>query len=158
MDNVLQPALDSSQLALLEFDDIIVSFPQTQVLTIENLSQINTPQSTGKSYGTLSYNLSELPVYTFNHDLALMDQPAINNRFCIAIKHPDENEFFAITCDTVNQYNIKDRATITAIPSLMHNPDSPVIKLVKKDNRLILMSNAESMRTYINSQEEVEYV
>jgi len=35
----------------------------------------------------------------------------------------------------------------------MHNPESPVIGLVKKEDSVVLISTAESMRTYINSQD-----
>lgn len=158
MDNAQQPALEVKQLALLEFDDVILGIPQDQVLTIESLKQINTLQSTDKSSGTLPFSSAELPVYTLDRDLTLMPQPAIDNRFCIALKHPDANEYFALTCDAVNQFFIEDNTGISAMPSLMNNPDSPVVGLIKKEDRLVLMTSAESMRSYINSNEGVIYV
>lgn len=151
MDNALNSALEVDQLALLEFDNIIMGFPQNQILTIESLSQVNTLRSTEKSSGTLTYSASELPVYTFNRDLSMLDKPVSSNSFCIAIKHPDANKHFAIMCDAVQQYQIKNKASIRALPPLMHAPDSPVIGLVKKANSLILFSTAESMRLYIES-------
>lgn len=158
MDKAPQPALDVNQLALLEFDDVILGLPQAQVLSIESLKQINTMRSTDISSGTLSFSSSDLPVYTLNRDLTLLDQPAIDNRFCIAVKHPDADEYFALTCDSVNQYIIGDKTAISGIPPLMHNPDSPVIGFIEMENRLVLMSSAELMRSYINSNEVVAHV
>ena len=153
MDNVLTPTLEINQLALLEFDNVILGFPQNQVITIESLGNIETFRATEKSSGTVAYESSEIPVYTFNNDLTLMDKPTTNNRFCIAIKHTDENESFAVMCDAVKQYSTEDKTGIKAIPPLMFNPDSPVIGLLKKHDSFVLISTAESMRSYINSQD-----
>lgn len=154
MDNTLNDTLEENNLTLLEFDNVILGFPHIQVLTIESLSQINALRSTDKSSGTLSYDAAELPVYTLNHELKLMDQAATDNRLCIAIKHPDENQYFALMCDAVNKYIVEDGLNIVAMPPLMQNPDSPVTGLVKKNNTLVLKTSAESMRSYINSQED----
>lgn len=155
MDNAPHTDSKASQLALLEFDDVILGIPQEQVLTIESLKQINSLQSTDKSSGTLPIGSTELPVYTLNRDFKLMNQPATHNRFCIAIKHPDGKESFALTCDSVNQYFIEQQTAISAMPALMQNPDSPVFALIKMEDKLVLMSRAESMRLYINSNLEV---
>lgn len=156
MINSLQQESASKQLTLLEFEDIILSFPQEQVLTIESLQQLNTLQSNDKASGTLSFSSAELPVYTLDRDLSLMPQPATDNRFCIAIKHA--NEYFALTCDAVYQYFIEDESAISAIPQVMQNFDSPVSGLLKMENRLVLISSSESMRAYINANEEVRHV
>lgn len=153
MDNTLLQALEADQLALLEFDNIILGFPQKQVLTIESLSNIKSQCNTERSSGTVSFGDAELPVYTFNHDLRLLNEPTSNNRFCIAIKHDDESESFAIMCDAVSQYAVDDKKNIMAIPPLMHNSDSPVIGLMKKDDTLALLSSGESMREYIDLKE-----
>ena len=158
MVNSLQQESASNQLTLLEFEDIILSFPQEQVLTIESLQQLNTLQSNDKASGTLSFSSAELPVYTLDRDLSLMPQPATDNRFCIAIKHADKNEYFALTCDAVSQYFIEDESAISAMPTVMQNIDSPVSGLLKMENRLVLISSAESMRAYINANEEVKHV
>ena len=155
MANTLMSTLEIKQMALLEIDNVILGFPQSHILAIESLSNVNALRTTEKSSGIVSYGTSEIPVYTFNNDLTLMDKPATNNRFCIAIKHMDENEPFAVMCDAVNQYTIEDNTDIKTMPPLMHNPDSPVIGLVKKDDTLIFISTAESMRSYIYSQEQL---
>jgi len=153
MDNTLMPTLKIDQLALLEFDKVTLGFPQSQVITIESLSNVHAFRATEKSSGTVSYDSAEIPVYTFNNDLTLLDKPDTNNRFCIAIKHADENESFAVMCDVVKQYITEDNTNIKTMPPLMHNPESPVIGLVKKEDSVVLISTAESMRTYINSQD-----
>lgn len=153
MANTSIPNLENRQMALLEFDNVTLGFPQSHILTIESLNNVNTLRTTEKSSGTVSYDSSDIPVYTFNNDLTLMDKPATNNRFCIAIKHTDENEPFAVMCDAINQYTIEDKTSIKAVPSLMHNPCSPVLGLVKKDDTLVFISTAESMCSYIYSQE-----
>lgn len=155
MDNTLMSTLETRQMALLELDGLILGLPQSHILTIESLSNVKALRSTEKSSGTVYYDSAEIPVYTFNNDLALMDKPAANNRFCIAIKHSDEDEPFAVMCDVINQYTIEDNTNIRTLPSLMHNPDSPVIGLMKKDETLVFISSAESMASYIGSQEEL---
>lgn len=155
MANTFMSTLEINQMALLEIDNVILGFPQSHILAIESLSNVNTLATTEKSSGTVSYGTSEIPVYTLNNDLTLMDESATNNRFCIAIKHRDENESFAVMCDAVNQYTTEDNTDIRTLPPLMQNPDSPVIGLVKKDDTLIFISTAESMRSYIYSQEQM---
>lgn len=155
MVNTLTSTLEIKQIALLEIDNVILGFPQSHILAIESLSNVNSLQTTEKSSGTVPFASSEIPVYTFNNDLTLMDKPTANNRFCIAIKHTGENEPFAIMCNAVTQYTIDDNTNIHAMPSLMFNPDSPVIGLVKKDDALVFISTAESMHSYLYLQEDL---
>jgi hypothetical protein len=138
-------------LALLRVEDIVLSFPQAEVLSIESLAQMDTAQLMPKSSGTLLYRSSELPVFTLNRDLALMVQAASGNRFCVAIKHPDTAQYFALTCDAVNQHSVEDETKSSDIPAVMQSPGSPITRLLKIDNKLVLMSSAEAMRSYINS-------
>jgi len=151
MDNSINFEFD--KLTLLEFDNIALCFPQNNILTIESLDQIDSVKTTEKSSGTLTYNLAELPVYTFNHDLALQAHTTTGNRFCIGIKHSQENKSFAVMCDAVNQYQLEDKSLSTNIPALMHNPDSPIMALSSKEDKLLLLSTAESMYNYINALE-----
>jgi len=153
MGNTLMPNLEINQMALLEFDNVILGFPQSHILTIESLNNVKALRTTEKSSGTVSYGSSEIPVYTFDNDLTLMYTPATNNRFCIAIKHANENKSFAVMCDAVKQYTADDNTRVKAMPPIMHNPDSPIIGLVKKDDTFVLLSSAESMHSYINSQD-----
>ena len=155
MGNTLKQMYDLERLTLLTFDNITIAFPQSHILTIENLDLMSSLLTTEKSSGTLTYNSKEIPVYTFNRNLTMQAQPAATNRFCIAVKHSLENECFAIMCDEVNQYQLEEAAAtaMTAVPLIMYNSSSPIVGLSIKENTLILISTAELMRIYINSQD-----
>ncbi len=153
MDNFFDSSRLNRQVTLLQIDDITIGFAHDSVLTIESLSEINSRRCSLKSSGTLMHDGSELPIYTFNDELTLLDQPTANNRFCIAINHSDNNELFAIMCDAIGQYDIEDGITINVVPALNYNPNSPITGMLRKETKLILLTTAESMRAYINSQE-----
>jgi len=153
MDNLLNSTFKNRQLTLLQIDRITLGFAHDQILTIESISDINSQRPSKKSSGTLLYNTRKLNIYTFNHDLRLLDKPTSNNRICIAIKHSNNTESFALMCDAVEQYILDDDASISAIPPLLSNPDSPIIGMLNKDTKLVLLASAESIRSYVNSQE-----
>lgn len=153
MDNADNVVNSFDQLTLIEFDSITLAFPQNQILTIESLDQINTQLTTERSSGTLIYNASKYPIYTFNSDLEMLAQSTASNRFCIGIKHPEEEKTFAVMCDSVHQYQTEDKTNTTEIPILMHNQTSPIVRFHNKENNLVLISTAESMSNYINSQD-----
>ncbi len=153
MDSLVNNTVQNRQLTLLQIDDITLGFAHESVLTIEDLSEVNSRRGSIKSSGTLMHDGTELPIYTFNDELTLLDEPTANNRFCIAINHSDNTELFAIMCDAIGQYDIEGDTNINAMPALNQNPNSPITGLLRKDTKLILLTTAESMRTYINSQE-----
>ncbi len=154
MDKLLTKILEKKRLRLLSIDNMILGFDQDIVLSIENISEITTKRQSKKSSGSIKYKSIEIPVYAFNKDLSLVDHPSKNNRFCVSLKHPDNKKLFSIMCDAVEQYDIDDDNKINAIPALSYHPESPVIGLLKKDSNLVLLSCAESMRDYINTQEQ----
>ena len=153
MDKLLDSDSDKRQLALLQFDGIILGIAQKEILTSESLAVMNTRLTTEKSSGTLLYAAAEIPVYSFNHKLMLLDHPISTNRLCITIKHPNNKESFAITCDSVDHYNVDKNINISSLPPLIKTPNSPIIGMLNKDSKLVLIVCAESIRTYINSQE-----
>jgi len=173
MDKLLKSKFANKKLTIIHIDQMLIGFAQNKVLTIEKITDIDNKRESnkyagnktgklpnkvprknlGKSSGTLQYAASELPIYTFDNDLSVYDQARDNNRFCIALKHSNSNESFAINCDAVEQFNISDDNNLSSIPPLNNNPNSPIIGLLNKETKLVLLASAESMRVYINSLE-----
>lgn len=159
MDNTLVASAENQLLTLLYFDGIILAFPQNQILSIENLEQIQIDSSQAKinSTGTLIFGESDLPVYTLDKNLNLEQHITENNSLCIVINHPAKKESFALTCDSVKQNVNKENSVINPIPPLMYNPDSPLSGLLNMDDSLVLICSEEKMYNYINEQEH-DYV
>ncbi len=154
MDKLLNKMLEKKQLSLLFIDDMILGFNQDSVLSIESISEINIKRQSKKSSGSIQHASFELPVYTFNKNLSLLETPSKKNRLCISLKHSDNKKLFAIMCDAIEKYDIKVDDVVNAVPALNYNLELPVIGLLKKNSNLVLLSSVEVMRDYINTQEQ----
>lgn len=153
MDNLGDSKSSNKKLTLVKINTILLGFQHNTVLTIDNISYIHSHRATNRSSGTLHFDSSKLPVYTFDEELTLLKEPTHNNRFCIVLKHSKHKNAFSITCDAIEHYEIEDNNSIRKVPALTHNPDSPVIGLIKKESTLVFLTSVESMCTYIKLQE-----
>ncbi len=154
MDNLITTDADTRQLALLYFDNIIIALPQSEIVFVENLSQVYEQRLNEHSSGKIHYNSSDLPVYTLNHELEFIHKLAADNRICAIIKSSD-NEIFALMCNALEKHNVEDNTAQSSIPQIMRNQKSPVTGFLKIADKLTLVCSAESLGSYFKLSETV---
>jgi hypothetical protein len=153
MANLNNAELDFRQLTLLDFDNIILGLPKTDIDFVENLSEVSEQSETELSSGKLVYQLSNLPVYSLNSELEFKSELSPDNRICIVIKNSEKMEKIALMCSSVKPYNIEKNIQLSEVPKIMYNENPPVLGFTKKDNALILLCSAESIGNFIHSSE-----
>lgn len=157
MDNELSPSSENLQLNLLCIGDIILGFPQDSILGVKNIDDLKLPNLFNRRTSFCQFDEYDLPVFIFNSNLEFTSETSIENKYCIAIKHIEEEKNFIIICDNVKQNIDGEQSQIQDIHPLLKNSKSPINGLLEMDSSLILITQVETMYRYIDSLEK-EYV
>lgn len=153
MDNPLKTESNLTQLVLLNIGNIIIGIPQTDIVYVENSSQVIEGCLIENSSGQLHYNSIDIPVYTLNDKLKLLAKLNTENRICAVFKNTEKTPSFALMCTALEKYEKPANTIHSAIPKIMQNQISPINGFIKKDNQLFLIGNADSFNRYIKSCE-----
>ena len=96
MDNLSETDVNKKQLVLISFENIILGFPQSNIIFVENLSQVNENSLTVNSSGQLEYEGDIIAVYSFSNNLEFLPDLSANNKICVIFKQTNNLQFLLL--------------------------------------------------------------
>lgn len=150
--SITSPTLDTAlRFVVLNFKDIELVLSQAEVAALEPALDVRPPAEDAKQHcaGELALKDGACPVYAFDTDLRCLPSIPNAHRVCAILHTPaDRQPPFALSCHEV-QLVARSALAFHAIPRPFANARSPVQSLATHDGRLLLATNAMSLRAYI---------
>ena len=140
--------MDPINLAVIEFENLQLLFPQSGVATIEMIEYMEVETDAGVAIGRLRAAGREWPVYSLNADLGRRSERSATNKYCVAFDI-DGQPAFCITCDQVSSLTLHSPDQIKPLPGFMRNANNPIEAMLLQDERLMLVSQVDSMHRYL---------
>lgn len=122
--------------------------PQAAVATIEMIDSMEFGGGESGTLGKLHAAGREYPVYALNARLELLSERSTTHKYCVAF-NLDDQPAFAITCDEVRSLVLHAPDEARALPACMRDPGNPVEAMLLRDDRLMLVSQVESMLRFL---------
>ncbi len=139
----------ATNLAVISFDGVHLLLPQRAVATVEMTSSIISNDIHGESIGQLKTTSGEWPAYALQADFNACTQCPARYRYCVAINQ-DNQEAFSIACEEVSSITIENEDELRPLQTCMRAPDSPIEAVMLKGNKLMLVSNVETMQRFLS--------
>jgi hypothetical protein len=139
----------TTNLAVISFDGVHLLLPQRAVASVEMTSSIISNDSPGESIGQLKTTSGEWPAYALQADFKACNQCPARYRYCVAINQ-DNREAFSIACEEVSSITIENEDELRPLQTCMRTSDSPIEAVMLKGNKLMLVSNVETMQRFLS--------
>ncbi|MCP4331793.1 MAG: hypothetical protein GY785_03990 [Gammaproteobacteria bacterium] len=141
--------MSARSLAVISFDGVHLLIPQQAVATIEMASSIVKGDTPGRTIGNLKTKAGEWPVYALTADFKSRVDCPPNYRYCVAINH-ENREAFSIACEEVSALTIGNDEELKPLQACMRTPGNPIESVVLKGDKLMLLSNVETMQEFLS--------
>jgi hypothetical protein len=125
-------------------------FPQDGVATIEMIENMEVETHAVGAIGRLRSAGREWPVYALDADLSRRSERSASNKYCVAF-NIDGLPAFSIACDQVSSMKLQSPEQIQPLQGFMRNANSPIEALLLQDNRLMLVSQVDSMHRFLSA-------
>jgi hypothetical protein len=140
--------MEQINLAVIDFDGVCVLFPQGGIATIEMIENMEVETDVVGAIGRLRSAGREWPVYALDANLGRRSERSVSNKYCVAFDI-DGQPAFSIACDQVSSMTLKSPDQIKPLQDFMRNANNPVEALVLLDDRLMLVSQVDSMHRFL---------
>ena len=141
--------MSARSLAVISFDGVHLLIPQQAVATIEMASNIVKGDNPGQTIGNLKTKAGEWPAYALTADFKSRADCPTNYRYCVAINRGNQ-EAFSIVCEEVSALTIDNDEELKPLQACMRTPGNPIEEVVLKDDKLMLLSNVETMQEFLS--------
>lgn len=139
----------ATNLAVISFDGVHLLLPQQAVATVEMTSSIISNDTPGESIGQLKTSAGEWPAYALQADFNACRQCPEKYRYCVAINR-ENREAFSIACEEVSSIILENDDELRPLQTCMRALYSPIEAVMLKGNRLMLVSNVETMQRFLS--------
>ena len=136
-------------LAILTFDGVNLLLPQANVVTIEMSTTFDQRANSNGALGNLSMGNLEWPVYALDANFRPLDRCPEEYRYCVAVSI-NGAEAFSLACEEVGAILVESEDEINPLQDCMKTPTNPIESLLFKDDRLMLLSNVNSMANFLS--------
>lgn len=140
--------MPEKKLALISFDGVHLLLPQGGVATIETASSVEPASSGNGAIGTLRAAGGEWPVYALASDFRPRAECPPSYKYCVAINRAG-GAAFSLACEQVGTLSLGDDSELEPLQACMRTAGSPIESLLLKDDKLMLVSDPESMSQYL---------
>ena len=136
----------SNAAALLKIDNLNLLLPQSEVRSLESAADIDITGPALHGVGWISYAHKRVPVYNLSEALSLLPTRSNERRACVILTLG--SGFIGVLCnDLIILKNINFERH--ALPPVMRLGDTPVLALAEFEEKLLCMSNAHIITSYI---------
>ena len=142
--------MEQMNLAVIEFESVQLLFPQGGIATIEMIENMEVETQAAGAIGRLRSAGREWPVYALDADLNRRSERSASNRYCVAF-NIDGQPAFSIACDQVSSMTLKSPDQIKPLQDFMRNSNNPVEALLLQDDKLMLVSQVDSMHRFLSA-------
>lgn len=136
------------QYALLYIDSAYLSFPQQQVTVVDLASGVNPTDRSGGEVGRFADETRGWPIYDLASDLTLNQELSPKRRFVVGLGAPGATNPYGLACDAVETITLPNEA-LFPLPGCMYTRATPIRQIYKYANKLVVLSDAESMGAYL---------
>ena len=140
--------MDQINLAVIGFENVQLLFPQSGIATIEMIENMETESEAGGAIGRLRTAGREWPVFSLDANLGRRSERSATNKYCVAFDI-DGQPAFSITCDQVSSMTLDSPDQIKPLQGFMRNANNPIEALLLQDDRLMLVSQVDSMHRFL---------
>jgi hypothetical protein len=140
--------MDQINLAVIGFENVQLLFPQSGIATIEMIENMEAESDAGGAVGRLRTGGREWPVYALDADLSRRSERSASNKYCVAFDI-DGQPAFSIACDQVSSMTLDSPDQIKPLQGFMRNANNPIEALLLQDDRLMLVSQVDSMHRFL---------
>lgn len=141
--------MDDNKMAMIIFGDVNLLLPQNAVVTIEMIESVDSEVSVEGAIGTLKVDEGEWPVFVLGADFKLQTDCPPEYKYCVAASQPGQSAF-SILCEEVGSVMIDHSSELRPLQACMRSAINPIASLMYKDDKLMLVSDTESMKNYLN--------
>ncbi|MCP4764716.1 MAG: hypothetical protein GY875_00420 [Gammaproteobacteria bacterium] len=143
--------MSARSLAVISFDGVHLIIPQQAVATIEMASNIVSGDTPERTIGNLKTEAGEWPAYALTADFNSRADCPTSYRYCVAINCGNQ-EAFSVACEEVSALTIDNDEELKPLQACMRTPGNPIEAVVLKDDKLMLLSNVETMQEFLSSR------
>ncbi len=141
--------MNKNNMALIIFGGVNLLLPQSAVITIEMVENIDSEVSANGAVGTLKSSEGEWPVYVLDQEFKSSQDYPPEYKYCVAVNNPG-NVSFSILCEEVGSVMIEHESELKPLQACMNSATNPIVSLVYKDEKLMLLGDIEAMQNYLN--------
>lgn len=145
------PVARGQRYAVLKLDDIALVLPQTEMRAIEAADDVDASEPPHSGIGWIAFGDRRLPVYSLTRDLVVVSRRARGRMMCAVIGV--DRWMFALLCDEVELVEL-DESTITPLPDCMLLGGSPLLGVVRKDDRIGFPTSAARLWRLVGLPDE----
>jgi hypothetical protein len=142
--------MDQINLAVVDFDSVQLLFPQGGIATIEMIENMEVETDAAGAIGRLRSAGREWPVFALDADLSRRSERSASNKYCVAFDI-DGQPAFSIACDQVSSMTLQSPDLIKPLQGFMRNANNPIEALLLQDDRLMLVSQVDSMHRFLTT-------
>lgn len=138
----------------LSFGNIELLMPQSEILSIESIYELDSNKKNGKYIGEIYRQGIKLPVYCFSDSMEILNYLPEDRFKCVVISHSQSD--FAILCNDITNIILSD-ISLQNVPVCMISDVMPFTHLcLYKEtyhiHKLSLVTNANCLNKYINQK------
>ena len=140
--------MDQINLAVIGFENVQLLFPQGGIATIEMIENMEIETEVTGAVGRLRTGGREWPVFSLDADLSRRSERSASNKYCVAFDI-DGQPAFSIACDQVSSMTLDSPDQIKPLQGFMRNANNPIEAMLLQDDRLMLVSQVDSMHRFL---------
>ena len=140
--------MDQINLAVIGFENVQLLFPQGGIATIEMIENMEIETEVTGAVGRLRTGGREWPVFSLDADLSRRSERSASNKYCVAFDI-DGQPAFSIACDQVSSMTLDSPDQMKPLQGFMRNANNPIEALLLQDDRLMLVSQVDSMHRFL---------
>lgn len=142
-------------ICILTLDDMKISVPQEDILTVGQMTAVNFNESSDCEVGYFEFDHHAFQVYRLSSSFSKMAYSGRDSittgDFLVAFNGSDDDRCFALACHKVESIVVSKKETaIQTIDNFMCLPSMPMSGLFHHDNSIIYSTNAMTLSTYIS--------
>lgn len=141
-------AMPENKVVVLSIDKLRLIVPQTDIRTVESISDVDAADKMPKSAGWISYLGQAWPVICISDELAPLDEVPAPRRACVMLAY--EGAYFGLLCDDARVLVNFSRQSF-AVPAVMRAHASPLTGLIEYEQGLACLSDASHLHAYLNT-------
>lgn len=141
----------TDEYALIEFNGLCLLLSQAAVAAIDLVSNIKPGRVALPAIGVLDAGVGEWPVFALGGEFEALDHCPPDYRACVAIDCGD-GAVFALACEEVGKIAMTAAQAAAPLRDCMRLPQNPVASLLLRNNRLLLVCEAEDLRRFLQME------
>jgi len=136
--------------AILSMGTLRIAVPQSDIVTVDVVADARPGNSENiLCAASLNKPTHQWPVYAFTNKLTPANDLPDSCRFFACMQISDIK--FALACDGIELINLTEEVQQQNLPQIMQANETPVLKLIKYQQNLVIQSNANLINRYLES-------